>query len=53
MIPHIKRIVVGHDGEYIIVSNNNNNNNDSNNNNNNNNNNNKANYKILFTINFT
>ena len=50
MIPHIKRIVVGHDGEYIIVSNNNNNN-DSNNNNNNNNN--KANYKILFTINFT
>ena len=49
MIPHIKRIVVGHDGEYIIVSNNNNNN-DSNNNNNNNN---KANYKILFTINFT
>ena len=52
MIPHIKRIVVGHDGEYIIVSNNNNNNNDSNNNNNNNNNN-KANYKILFTINFT
>ena len=52
MIPHIKRIVVGHDGEYIIVSNNNNNN-DSNNNNNNNNNNNKANYKILFTINFT
>ena len=37
MIPHIKRIVVAHDGENIIVSNNNNNNNDNNNNDNNNN----------------
>ena len=30
MIPHIKRIVVAHDGENIIVSNNNNNNNNNN-----------------------